>query len=61
MLVSRAKIQYIFMLVHGEALRHIYNVSAEVGNTISENLKYIILGLFIYYLLLMHCQNKSGQ
>ena len=52
-LVAGAKIQYLPMLVHGETLCHFEMLSDEVGNTTSENLKSIILGLGTSFFLLM--------
>ena len=46
--MASAKIQYLRMLVYGEALRQFDMLSAEVGSTTSENLKFIILGLYMY-------------
>ena len=47
-LVAGTNIQYICMLVHGEALHQIYMFSAEVVSTTSENRKSVILGLGTY-------------
>ena len=45
MLAASAKIQYLCMLVCGEALHQLDTFSFEVLSTTSEYLKYIILGL----------------
>ena len=61
MLITGAKIQYICTLVHGEALRQINKLSAEVGNTTSEILKSIILGLGMYSFPVNALSKKSAQ
>ena len=45
MLAAGAKIQYLSTLVRGKALHKLDMLFAEVGNTTSDHLKFIILGL----------------
>ena len=58
MLTASANIQYLCMLVCGEALRQLDMLSFEVVGTTSENLKLVILGLGAYFFPLMRCQKK---
>ena len=44
-----ANIQYLHMLVRGEALRQFDMLSAEVRSATSENLTFIILGFCAYF------------
>ena len=52
-------IQYLHMLVRGKALRQLDKLSVEVGSATSEHLKSTILGLVMYFFLLMRCQKKQ--
>ena len=58
-LLASAKIQYMRMLVRGEALRQFDTLPDEVGSIASENLNYKILGLSTYFPLLMRSQKKA--
>ena len=49
MLVYSANIKFLRTMVHGEALRQVDRLSAEVGSTTSENLRFIILGLGAHF------------
>ena len=55
---SGVNIQYLCILVRGEALHQLYMLSVEVGSTTTANLNLIILGLGTYFFLLMRCQRK---
>ena len=59
MLAAGANIQYICILVRGEALHQLDILSVEVESMTIENLNLIILGLGTYFPLLMSFQRKS--
>ena len=60
-LKAGAKIQYLCILVRGESLRKFDVLPTEVESAIPETLTSIILGLGIYFFLLMRCPSKSAQ
>ena len=45
MIYAGAKIQYLCIILRGEALRQLETLHVEVGSTTIENLNIIILGL----------------
>ena len=55
-----AGIQYISMLVRGEALHQFYFLSADAENTETLNVDYYIKGLSLYFPLWIGFQNKSA-
>ena len=61
MIYAGAKIQYLCIILRGEALRQLETLHVEVGSTTIENLNPIILGLGTKFSLLMRCQNKSAR
>ena len=58
-LAASAKMQYIFTLLHGGALRQLDILSVEVGNTTTTHLNRIILILYTYFFLSMHFQKEA--
>ena len=58
-IAARTNIQYLFTLLHGEALCQFNTLCNQVGITNTTNLNQIILGLGTYFPLLMSCQIKS--
>ena len=54
-------IQYLHMLVRGEALHHFYLLSSYVESTETLNLEYIVKGLALYFSLLNLLSKKSVQ
>ena len=59
MIAAGVNIQYLCMLVCGEALLQIDTLSAEVESTTLYNLKSNILGLDMYFPLMIRCQKKA--
>ena len=55
MLDASAKIQYLCMLISGEALHQLDMLSVKLVSTTIEHLNHIILGLGTYFFLLMRC------
>ena len=60
-ITDSAKIRYLCTLLCGEALRQLYVISIEVISTTTTHLNRTILGLGVYFFLLMCCQSKSAQ
>ena len=58
-LAASANLQYLRTILCGEALRQFDNLCVQVGSTTTTHLIWIILGLGMYFFLLMHCQSKG--
>ena len=58
---SRCNIQYICTLLHGESLFQIDTLCVKVGSTTTTHLNCIILGLGMYFPLLIYCHRKSAR
>ena len=61
MLKTAGKVQYLLMIIGGEALRQFYPMSSDMEGTNPLTAEAITLGLGVYFFLLIRYQSKSAQ